>query len=122
MAIVRSKWTIVILNFFLCILLFVFWAPAQDLLNFINLLFYIAYVYLFIGLILWVVRGGFFDGITYSMRRFTNRMSKNKDYLDEWEDRPLPSEMVHRSWSRFFMFQGVILCIGLAALLAVYYN
>ncbi|WP_163529796.1 DUF3899 domain-containing protein [Halobacillus ihumii] len=122
MSIVRSKWTSVFLNLFLCTIFFFIWAPAANLHHFINFLFYFTCFYLFTGLILWVVRGGLFNGITFGMRRFISQMSRNKDYLDDWKERPLPSETIHRSLPGFFLFQGTILAIFSIILLIVYYR
>ncbi|MFD2924252.1 DUF3899 domain-containing protein [Halobacillus naozhouensis] len=122
MSIVRSKWTSVILNLFLCTIFFWIWAPANNLLYFINFLFYFSCFYLFTGLVLWVVRGGLFDGVTFGMRRFVSEMSRNKDYLDDWKDRPLPSKTIQRSFLSFFLFQGVLLALFSIILLIVYYR
>lgn len=109
-------------NLLLVSLLFAIMAPVYDLFHFINQLFYIAYFYLFVGILLWVIRGGFFDAITYSMRRFYNRVSKQQDYLDDWKQKPLPSQTIESTWLKFFLFHGGMLTAGLLALLALYYN
>lgn len=109
-------------NIALVTILFIALAPVYDLLHYINQLFYIAYFYIFIGIIMWVVRGGFFDGITYGFRRFSNRMSKQKDYLDDWKEKPLPSQTIHKSLPKFFLFHGFMLSAGLVALLFIYYS
>lgn len=109
------------MNITLVSLLFIVLAPDYNLLHYINQLFYFAYFYIFIGIIMWVVKGGFFDGITYGFRRFSNRMSKNKDYLDDWKEKPLPSQTINKSLPGFFMFHGSVLSIGLIALLFIYY-
>ncbi|MCA0969592.1 DUF3899 domain-containing protein [Halobacillus litoralis] len=118
----RNKWTILLINVLIVTLLFTVIAPVYDLFHYINSLFYIAYFYLFVGVLLWVVRGGFFDAITYSFRRFTNRVSKQKDYMDDWKTKPLPSQTIESRWMRFFMFNGGMLMLGLLGLLALYYN
>ncbi|MGP4077210.1 DUF3899 domain-containing protein [Halobacillus sp. K22] len=122
MNVLRNKWMGVAGNLLLVGLLFALLAPVYDLFHFINQLFYIAYFYLFVGILLWVIRGGFFDAITYSMRRFYNRVSKQKDYLDDWKEKPLPSQTIESTWLKFFLFHGGMLTAGLLALLALYYN
>lgn len=117
----RNKWMMLAVNIVFVTLLFVVLAPVYDLHHYINQLFYIAYFYLFVGILLWVIRGGFFDAITYSFRRFSNRVSKQKDYMDDWEEKPLPSQTVEQSWLKFFLFHGSSLTIGLLVLLAFYY-
>ncbi|KHE68146.1 DUF3899 domain-containing protein [Halobacillus sp. BBL2006] len=122
MSVIRNKWMMLLFNVMVVTLLFAVLAPVYDLFHYINQLFYIAYFYLFVGLLLWVIRGGFFDAITYSFRRFSNKMAKQKDYLDDWKEKPLPSQTVEKSWLSFFLFHGSMLALGLLALLAVYYN
>ncbi|MGP4070747.1 DUF3899 domain-containing protein [Halobacillus sp. B29] len=122
MNVLRNKWMGVAGNLLLVSLLFAILAPVYDLFHFINQLFYIAYFYLFVGILLWVIRGGFFDAITYSMRRFYNRVSKQQDYLDDWKQKPLPSQTIENTWLKFFLFHGGMLTAGLLALLALYYN
>ncbi|SFJ65585.1 protein of unknown function [Halobacillus dabanensis] len=122
MSIIKNKWFMVIMNITLVSLLFIVLAPDYNLLHYINQLFYFAYFYIFIGIIMWVVKGGFFDGITYGFRRFSNRMSKNKDYLDDWKEKPLPSKTINKSLPGFFIFHGIVLSIGLIVLLFIYYS
>ncbi|GGF15444.1 hypothetical protein GCM10010954_12620 [Halobacillus andaensis] len=122
MVFVRNKWGFVAINLLLISLIFSLLAPAYDLVTFIDLLFYLCFFYLFIGLLLWTIKGGFFDAITYSFRKVTNRVAKNKDYLDDFENKPLPSQMFKKKFVHFFLFQGAILLIALLLLLVVYYN
>lgn len=122
MSLLRNKWMTLLVNILIVTLLFTIVAPAYDLFHYINSLFYIAYFYLFVGILLWVIRGGFFDAITYSFRRFYNRVSKQKDYMDDWQKKPLPSQTIEKSWLSFFMFNGGMLMVGLLGLLAIYYN
>ncbi|MCP3026684.1 DUF3899 domain-containing protein [Halobacillus sp. A5] len=119
---VRNKWGFFILNLLAAGLLFSLLAPVYNLIAFIDILFYLCFFYLFVGLFLWIVKGGFFDAITYSFRRVTNRVAKNKDYLDDFEDKPLPSQMFKKKLVHFFLFQGIILLIALLILLVVYYQ
>ncbi|WP_226579923.1 DUF3899 domain-containing protein [Halobacillus litoralis] len=118
----RNKWLMAVINILIVTLLYVVLSPVYDLFHYINQLFYMAYFYIFIGIIMWVIRGGFFDGITYGFRRFTSTMSRNKDYLDDWKEKPLPSQTISKSWPMFFLFHGTMLTIGLLALLFIYYK
>ncbi|MFQ3543887.1 DUF3899 domain-containing protein [Halobacillus rhizosphaerae] len=122
MALFKNKWFMIIFNLLITTLFFFIWAPAYDLFNYINQLFYIAYFYLFVGLLMLVIRGGFFDAVTYSFRRFHGKLAKNRDYMDEWEKKPLPSQTINSTWLKFFMFQGITLSVGLLGLLALYYK
>ncbi|WP_255437594.1 DUF3899 domain-containing protein [Thalassobacillus sp. CUG 92003] len=118
----KNKWFFLLLNLFLATLFFLITAPSYNLFNYINQLFYLAYFYLVVALLMWVIRGGFFDGITYSFRRFADRVSRNRDYLDDWETKKLPSQTVNNEVLKFFFFQGVFLSSGLLGLLVVYYQ
>ncbi|RWZ55151.1 DUF3899 domain-containing protein [Halobacillus fulvus] len=118
----KSRWTMLLVNIVIVTMLFIWLAPVYDLFHYINHLFYIAYFYLFIGILMWIIRGGFFDAITYSFRRFYNNVAKEKDYLDDWKDKPLPSQTIRKSWLGFFLFNGGMLTAGLLALLAIYYT
>lgn len=71
---------------------------------------------------MFVLKGGFLDGITYSFRRFGNRVSKNRDYLDDWENKRLPSDIIRPSIMKIFLFQGAVLTVGLLLLLGYFYQ
>ncbi|UOQ43437.1 DUF3899 domain-containing protein [Halobacillus salinarum] len=122
MNILLNKWLMIVINLALTTILFFLLAPAYDLFHYINQLFYISYFYLFVGLLMLVIRGGFFDAITYSFRRFHGMTSKRRDYMDDWKTKPLPSQSINRSWLNFFIFHGVTLTLGLLGLLAIYYH
>lgn len=51
--------------------------------DFINSLFFISIILLMLGGILVVLKGGMFDGIIYSFRRFYRRTSKLENYITE---------------------------------------
>lgn len=118
----KNKWIVVLLNITIVSVLFLVLSPVYDLLHYINQLFYISFFYLFIGITMWVIRGGFFDGITYGFRRFTSKMSKQSDYLDDWKERPLPSHTISKSFPNFLLFQGALLSFCVVALLIIYYS
>lgn len=118
---IKKPTVIVLINFLIASLLFLINAPEYTLFYYINSVFYIVFFYLFVALFMWVIRGRFFDGVTYSFRRFYNKMSKQRDYLDEWENKPLPSEIVNHTWLRMFFFHGVIMLLFMFFLLAIYY-
>lgn len=69
-----------------------------------------------------VIRGGFFDSITYSFRRVYHRVAKTSDYMEDWKTKPLPSENINGSVVSFFLFQGFFLMLGLMGLLLLYYQ
>ncbi|QGS69978.1 DUF3899 domain-containing protein [Oceanobacillus sp. 143] len=96
-------------------------SDQYNITNFINTLFYISLLYIIIGLFLYIKRGGFFDGITFGFRRFWSVMSRHPDYLEEWKEKPLPSESKNEKFYRFIKFQGIALFIILVVLLVIYY-
>ncbi|PBB06119.1 DUF3899 domain-containing protein [Salimicrobium humidisoli] len=118
---VKKPFFVLLVNFVITALLFLFNSPEYTLKYYINSVFYVVFFYLFIALIMWVIRGRFFDGIAYSFRRFYNKTSKQRAYLEEWKGKPLPSETVNRSWLRMFFFQGVIMLMVMFVLLFFYY-
>jgi len=122
MTFILNKWWLLSLNFAFSLILYMIWAPTYDLKSYIDSLFYVSYFYLFFGLIMVVLKGRFLDGITYSFRRFRNRVFKNGDYLDDWEQKPLPSEIVRPSILKMFLFQGTVLAVGLVLLLGYFYQ
>ncbi|WP_237458314.1 DUF3899 domain-containing protein [Pontibacillus yanchengensis] len=122
MALFLNKWWFLGLNVALSFGFFFIWAPMYDLFHYINSLFYVSYFYVMISLLMIVIKGKFLDAITYSFRRFNNRMSKDRDYLDDWEQKPLPSQMVRPSVLKMFIFQGVALTVGMLGLLTYFYQ
>ncbi|MFC7062793.1 DUF3899 domain-containing protein [Halobacillus seohaensis] len=122
MGFVRNKWGFVVLNLFFIVAFIILTASTFDLVTLIDFLFYFSFFYISIGLFLWIIKGGFFDAITYSFRKVTNRISNNGDYMDDFEEKPLPSQMFKKKFMHFFLFQGIVLLIGLLVLLTFYYN
>ncbi|WP_347861182.1 DUF3899 domain-containing protein [Salimicrobium sp. PL1-032A] len=112
---------LLLLNLLLASIIFLINAPEYTLFYYINAVFYIVFFYLFVALLMWVIRGKFFDGITYSFRRFQSKVSKQRDYLEEWKNKPLPSDTVNYSWLRMFFFHGSFMLIIMLVLLAIYY-
>ncbi|RDW22362.1 DUF3899 domain-containing protein [Oceanobacillus arenosus] len=108
-------------NLIVTTLLFLIFSKQYNLTNFINALFYISLIYIVIGLFMYIKREGFFDGITFGFRRFWSVMSRNPDYLEEWKEKPLPSERKHEKFYRFIKFQGIALLIILVILMVIYY-
>ena len=122
LAFLSNKWYLLFLNIALSFFCFFVWAPQYNLFHYVNALFYVSYSYLMISLLMIVIKGKFFDAITYSFRRFGNRVSKNKDLTDDWDSKPLPSEWINPSILKMFLFQGSVLISGLLCLLAYWYT
>lgn len=118
---VKNKWIFLLINILVSMIIFLFTAPAYNLKYFINSLFYVALVYLILLLFLFIIKGRFFDGITWSFRRFRSVMSTNRDLLAELGDYPMPSDRINISFYRSITFQTLSLLIILILLLVVYY-
>lgn len=121
MVYIKNKWFFFLINIFVSILLFLIYSPAYNLKYFIDSLFYVTVVYLIFMLFLFIVRGRFLDGITWSFRKFASIMSKNRDYLEELGDNPMLSERINITFYRFIVFQTLALLVTLVLLLVVYY-
>ncbi|MFG6115575.1 DUF3899 domain-containing protein [Halobacillus sp. MO56] len=120
--VLKNKWVFLGINFSVVTLLFFMRAPVYDLFHYINQTFYVAFFYLFGGLLLWVIRGGFFDSITYSFRRFYHRVAKTADYMEDWKKKPLPSQTIDGRVLKFFLFQGMFMNFGMIGMLIYYYQ
>nr|WP_255639786.1 DUF3899 domain-containing protein [Aquibacillus saliphilus] len=83
-------------------------------------MFYIAFIYLIVWLISFIIKGRFFDGIVYGFRRVGGRMF-NKDLLDEWADKPKPSERVTANFLSVILIQGLLLTGIMIGLLIIFY-
>ncbi len=118
----KNNWTLLLLNMVLTILMFFIFSSSYNLLNFINALFYLSAFYLITVLLMYTIKGGFFDGVTFGFRRFNSIMFKKNDYLEEWRDKPLPSEKFNASFYQKCKFQAISLLSLLIILLILYYT
>ncbi|WP_045514650.1 DUF3899 domain-containing protein [Neobacillus niacini] len=117
----KNKWKFFILNLLITLLIFFIFSSNYNLLNFINSLFYLSFIYLITVLLMYTIKGGFFDGVTFGFRRFNSIMFKRNDYLEEWRDKPLPSEKFNASLYQRLKFQAISLLVLLIILLIFYY-
>ncbi|UJL46127.1 DUF3899 domain-containing protein [Virgibacillus sp. NKC19-16] len=117
----KNKWLFLLTNLFLALVLLLLFAPAYNLIHYINYLFYINFFYLLLTLFIYTINHGFYDGVTFGFRRFFGIMSKNKDHMEEWKERALPSEKMNNTFYRGVQFQGVALFVILVILLVIYY-
>ena len=118
----KYKWKFLLLNLLLALLVFFIFSSNYNLLNIINAFFYISAFYLITVLLMYTIKGGFFDGVTFGFRRFNSIMFKRNDYLEEWREKPLPSERFNPSLFQSLKFQGISLLILLIILLIIYYT
>ncbi len=80
-----------------------------------------SFIYLSVSIILFVTSKRFFDGVTFGFRRFLSMLPKNKDLLDEWKEKPLPSEKISPSFLRFIFIQASLCTLLTLILLIIYY-
>ncbi|WP_093137422.1 DUF3899 domain-containing protein [Salinibacillus kushneri] len=121
MYIFKNKWSLLLLNLIITASSYLYYTPGNQLKEFINTLFFVSFPYIILALILFLTRERFFDGITFGFRRFWAEMSKKKDYLEDWKDRPLPSERISQRFLRSISFQAISLLIIMMVLLIIYY-
>ncbi|MCL6570837.1 MAG: DUF3899 domain-containing protein [Bacillus sp. (in: Bacteria)] len=117
----KNKWVFLLLNIIFTILFFFIFSSDYNLLNYINSLFYLCFVYLLIVLFMYTAKGGFFDGVTFGFRRFNNVILKQNDHLEEWREKPLPSEKFNVPFYQTLKFQGLALFVLLLVLIILYY-
>jgi Domain of unknown function (DUF3899) len=117
----KKNGSLFLLNILLTFIFFFIFADEYSLLHYINMLFYICFLYVVIFLIQYTMKGGFFDGITFGFRRFHHNLFNKDDYLEEWRDKPLPSEKVQPSVYHMMVFQSISLILVLILLLGLYY-
>ncbi|GAA0421282.1 hypothetical protein GCM10008934_09770 [Virgibacillus salarius] len=108
-----------LLTICLTLVIFLIFAPSYNLVNFINALFYVFLLLLVITLFIYTKKGGFFDGVTFGFRRFLSMMSN--DYMEEWKEKPAPSEKVNPSFYKIMQFQTITTFVLLGLLLIIYY-
>lgn len=112
---------LLLINLIISLVLFFIISDKITLLNYINSLFYLCLLYLVVVLVIYTIKGGFFDGITYSFRRFHAVMFNPGDLLEEWKEKPLPSERFKESGYHALKFQCIVLFVLLLVLLGLYY-
>ena len=118
----KNNWNFLLLNLILSVLCFLIFAPDYILLHYLNTLFYICLFYLILYLLMYTIKGGFFDGVTFGFRRFHSLFSRDKDSLDDWKEKPLPSEKYSHTLYQMIKFQSLFLLLLLLLLLIVFYS
>ncbi|KGX87810.1 DUF3899 domain-containing protein [Pontibacillus litoralis] len=100
--------------------IFLTFSPYQQLVHYINVLFYVFLLLLIVCLFTYTKKNGFFDGVTFGFRRFYHIM-KQDDLLDEWKEKRLPSEKVNISLYKVMQFQTIATGLLLVLLMCLYY-
>lgn len=121
MNLLKNKWFLFMFNILLIGVLFFLFTTTYDLANYINIVFYVCFFYVLSVLLVYTIKGGFYDGITFGFRRFRGMMSK-RDYMDEWKSKPLPSKNVNTGIYAILKFQSICLILFLVLLLLIYYT
>lgn len=123
MVFLKNKWTLLGINLLLSFIIFFIFAPQYQFIYFINYSFYIAAIYFFLFIFLLIMNGRFFDGLVFGTRRFLQARSKGKqrDLLQEMNEKKLPSELVSHANYRLVAFQGLTLMGLQLLLLFIYY-
>jgi hypothetical protein len=118
----KNKWIIFLINGLISIAFFLIYTSSYTLLDYINSLFYLSLFYLLLFLFMYTMKGGFFDGVTFGFRRFNHVILKQNDHLEEWRDKPLPSDQLNANFYTIIKFQVVALMSLLVLLLAFFYT
>jgi hypothetical protein len=118
----KTHFLLFIVNIISIFTIVLFLTPDQLFVQFINILFYFALLYTTVFLFHFVAKGGFFDGLIFGFRRFKNVMFHKNDVLEEWKEKPLPSENINLRLYEVLKIQTVALNIVLLLLLVIYYS
>ncbi len=74
----------------------------------INTVFVVSLLYIMVGALMFVTRGGFFDGITLSFRRFMKKGTNMGKMMDEVEYMDLPSEAFEYTFTESLLVSGLL--------------
>ncbi|MBE4909375.1 DUF3899 domain-containing protein [Bacillus luteolus] len=117
----KTSYLVIISIFVICLLSYLY-SQTVSLLSFINFTFFISSFFILLYLLLFVAKGGFFDGITYSFRRFTKQFSRTEVFAeDDLEQMALPSEMLRYKKTTPIILNGLILFVLMLVGLLFYY-
>ncbi|WP_085521735.1 DUF3899 domain-containing protein [Tuberibacillus sp. Marseille-P3662] len=90
-----------------------------NMLTIVNGSFLVGLFYLIVGLVLYIIQGGFFNGITYSFRRFFRRTSRQGDIMNDISSADEEEALVPKDhdfpWTYPILISGCLLgCISMA--------
>jgi hypothetical protein len=117
----KDHFVFLCINLGIILIFFTLLGSDHNFIEFINTLFYISFFYFLLFLSLFTSKGGFFDGLVYSFRRFNHVMFHSKDYLEEWKEKPLPSENINLRFYQLLKVQTGLLIGLLIILLVIFY-
>ncbi|HEX6922857.1 MAG TPA: DUF3899 domain-containing protein [Bacillales bacterium] len=81
----KKTWTyigVIIASGVLTLVISTAYYPGFDLLSLVNSTFLVAMILLIVGALLFVISGGFFNGIVYSFRRFFRKGTKMGEMIE----------------------------------------
>lgn len=117
---IANKWLIFLMNM-VCIAV-IFWLTSSDFdfVDYINIFFYFTMLYIVLWLFLLILKGGFFDGIVFSFRKYHAYTSKKRDYLGSIEKKADPSDRLPHLFYRQIRFHSLLLFVLFLVLMVVY--
>ncbi|WP_217587914.1 DUF3899 domain-containing protein [Lentibacillus saliphilus] len=116
----KNKWFMLIMNLLASIILFVI-SSNFSLVNYVNILFYLTFIYIILWLVLFISKGGFFNGITFGFRKFRSIFQKDRDLLKEMDNKEDLSDRVNLNFYEHMRFHALSLSFITIVLLLVYY-
>ncbi|WP_420829216.1 DUF3899 domain-containing protein [Aquibacillus albus] len=116
---VLNNWVLLFFHLLCSLFIFVLTTSDFELVDYINILFYFGLIYLGAWLLLFIIKGRFFDGLAYGFRKVS--VSFKRTISVDWEDKSAPSERISNFFMRKILFQGLSLTIIMFFLLCVYY-
>ncbi|GGJ82629.1 hypothetical protein GCM10007063_01420 [Lentibacillus kapialis] len=97
-------------------------ASALTVLQFLNITFYFVLIYMVLTLATYTVKGGFYDGVAFGLRRFRSKISKDGDPLEDWREKAAPSARISMPFYKAVRFQTIALLLLLLILFLIYYK
>ncbi|MCF6409207.1 DUF3899 domain-containing protein [Pseudalkalibacillus salsuginis] len=85
-----------------------FYYDKITVVTFINSVFLVSMLYIMVGGLMFVTRGGFFDAFTHSFRRLMKKGTRMGEIMDDVENMHLPSEAFEYTYSDPLLITGLI--------------
>lgn len=85
-----------------------FYYETVTFLTVLNSVFIVSMVYIMIGALMFVTRGGFFDAFTLSVRRFMKKGTRYGAIMDDVENIDLPSEVFEYTYTEPLLLTGIV--------------
>ncbi|WLD94908.1 DUF3899 domain-containing protein [Alkalihalobacillus sp. AL-G] len=108
MVLIKRSIAIFLTILFIAVIIGYLYYNEMTMLIFINSVFIVSLFYIMIGALFFVTRGGFFDGITLSVRRFMKKGTRMGATMEDVERMDLPSEAFEYSYTEPLLLSGFI--------------